>query len=215
MIQALNHRTFIVAILVSVLAYIVRSSGCNEQAYQNTSCKFAEIQGQVSEPNQVSKIRRWLFVGQDGSKAVVSEINSITEFSDYKSSVTHYLHEYLYDDSLFVYDSSDSTCISLVLEDVSYMELNLFRLSASWLFFNAGKSNNTLTDTLTICGYGCKKMRISDGYLWVSGNESMAIETLNLGISHSERITRYVNDTILPEWFLKHPSGYRELTPNR
>ncbi len=215
MIQALIHRILKVAILVSVLASIVGSSGCNEQACQNTSCKFVEIQGQFSEPNQVSKISRWLFVGSDGSKAVVSEINSITEFSDYKSSVTHYLHEYMHDDSLFVYDSSDSTCISLILEDVSYMELNLFPLSASWLFFNTGKSDNTLTDTLTICGYGCKKKRIPDGYLWVSGNESMAIETLNQGICHSERISRYVNDTILPDWFLKRPSGYRKLTPNR
>ena len=215
MIQALNHATLKVTILVSILVYIVGCIGCNEQTKQSPPYKFAEIHGQVSGQNQVNTISRLLFIGPDGRKAVVSEIKSVTELWGHKSAETRFLREYLQKDSLFIFDSGDSTCICLSVTDAGFSELNLLPLSASWLLLYTWESENALADTLTICGYNCKKMLISNGYLLIYGNTTMGIETLSQGIRHSERITRCVNDTILPEEIFIHPLGYRELVPTR
>lgn len=215
MLLTINHRTFNHGVLVFILVFIGGCKGRDEQTKHSPTYNFAEIQGQISETNQINTLRRWFFVGSDGSKAVVSKINSITDLTGHKSYTTRYLHEYLQNDSLFIFDSGDSTCICLALANAGYMELNRLPLSASWLFFKYHKSERKLTDTLTICGYCCNKQNITNGYLWVCGNEPMAIETLNQGISRSERIIRCVNDTILHNGFLEHPLGYRELLPNR
>jgi hypothetical protein len=213
MIQALNHATLKVTILVSILVYIVGCIGCNEQTKQSPPYKFAEIHGQVSGQNQVNTISRLLFIGPDGRKAVVSEIKSVTALWGHKSAETRFLREYLQNDSLFIFDSGDSTCICLSVADAGFSELNLLPLSASWLFFNPVESENTKTDTLAICGYSCTKEHIAGGYLWIYGNTTMAIETINQEINHSERITRCVNDTIFPEGIFNHPLGYRKLVP--
>lgn len=215
MFHSTVSKSFLIAILGVVSVFIGACGRFNEHKNLRPIYKYAEVKGNVTEGNQINTISRWVFVAQDGSKAVVSEINSVTHFSGQQTSSMRYLREYLHDDSLFIYDSVDSTSIRVALSDPEFKEFNLLPLSASWLLLNHIKSEKSNTDTLTICGYCSKKEIISTGYLWVSGNLPMAIETLNQGIHHSERIVRCVDDTILPKGVFKQPLGYRELVPTR
>lgn len=213
MFQSFHLRTTAVTLLVFVLVCFYGCTGCGKHTDQSQAYNFAEIKGQVSEQNQVNTIRRWLFIGADGRKAAISEVVTVTDLWGHKSSETRFLHEYLYNDSLFVFDSGDSTCFQLAMANAGFPELNLLPYSAWWLFVNPGKNENIHADTITICGYNCIKKRIDNGFLWTFGDNSMAIESISIGFSRTESITRIVNDTILPKGIFIHPLGYRELIP--
>lgn len=213
MIQSLNHRTTAVILLVSVLVCIYTCTGCTKHSDLSPGYNFAEVKGQLSEQNQINTIRRLIFIGTDGRKAAFSEIVTLTDLGGHHSSETRFLHEYLYNDTLFIFDSADSTCIRLALANTGFAELNLLPFSAWWIFTDPGKSESTSSDTLTICGFNCKKKSIGNGYLWKCADNTMAIETSSEGFSRTESIIRTVSDTILPKGIFVHPLGYRELVP--
>jgi len=208
------HRTLFAfaLLLISVL-----NCGCtgNSSNPNTMSFAYAEIQAQVVEVGRESLISRKMYISPDGDKVVFSEIISETGLSDYKTTTSRFLGEYLKNDSVFMYDSGDSTCIALAVSDLAEAEIYTFPMSAAWLLYHKVHNSNSIeTDTLTIAGCVSRKELVTDGHMWICGHQPIALETNKNGNIHSERLTRYKSDTILNESLFRQPEGFRKMLPS-
>ncbi len=203
--------------LVALLLITVVLSCCKENSVSQKNIRFtyAEVQAHVVEVGRESFISRKMYISPDGKKVVFSEIRSETGFSDYKTTTSRFLSEFLKSDSIFMYDSGDSTCIALAVSDLAQTGINAFPFSAKWLlFYSVNASNSINTDTLTIAGCLSRKDVVANGYIWICGQQPVAIETNIGGTIHSERITKYKPDTILSESIFRQPLGFRRILPS-
>ena len=205
-------------VFVFTLALIsVFNSGCRDNSadYKNAGFAYAEFQAQVVEVGRESIIKRRLYLSPDGNKAVFSEIRSESGLSGYKTTTLRFLSEYLESDSVFIYDSGDSTCVALAVSDLSEAEIYSIPFSAAWLLYYKGNTSNSIkTDTSTLAGCLSRKQPLADGYLWIHGNQPVAIEINKNGNIRSERIIEYNADTILSEGLFRHPLGFSRLVPS-
>lgn len=209
----LNRFVFVFTLaLISVI-----NSGCRDNSadHKDAGFAYAEIQAQVVEVGRESMIKRILYISPDGNKAVFSEIRSESGLSGYKTNTLRFLREYLVMDSVFMYDSGDSTCVALAVTDLAEAEIYSFPFSAVWLLYHKGNtSNSNNTDTSTIAGFLSRKEPLANGYLWIQGDQPVAIELNKNGNIRSERITKYKTDTILSEGLFRQPFGFNRLVPS-
>lgn len=209
----LNRFVFVFTLaLISVI-----NSGCRDNSadYKNAGFAYAEIQAQVVEVGRESMIKRRLYISPDGNKAVFSKISSESGLSGYKTTTLRFLSEYREMDSVFMYDSGDSTCVALAVSDLAEAEIYSFPFSAAWLLYYKGNTSNLIkTDTSTIAGCLSYKQHLDDGSIWIHGDQPVAIEINKKGKIHSERITKYKADTILSEGLFRHPFGFSRIVPS-
>jgi hypothetical protein len=206
----LNRFVFVFTLaLISVI-----NSGCRDNSadHKDAGFAYAEIHAQVVEVGRESMIKRRLYISPDGNKAVFSEIRSESGLSSYKTTTLRFLSEYREKDSVFMYDSGDSTCVALAVSDLAEAEIYSFPFSAAWLLYYKGNTSDSIkTDTSTFAGYLSRKHTVVDGYIWMHGDQPLAIELNKNGNIRSERITKYKTDTIFSEGLFRHPLGFSRL----
>lgn len=198
--------------LISVIFWISckRQTNAMESGYS-----FAEIQARLTQGNRQLEIRRRMITDPSGLKAVFSEISTFTQLSGFETTTQHLLCEYLVGDSVFIYDSGDSTNITLSVHDIRDVDTDLFPGSAAWLLiYQSVKKTTSKEDTTNIYGLPCRKELIEGGDIWIYDKQPIAIETSRNGFSHSEKVTMFVTDTVFPESHFRHPQGFRKLIPS-
>jgi hypothetical protein len=203
--------------LAALMLISVINSSCTGNTGNRTKLIFtyAEIHASIIDARREILIKRRIYISPDGDKVVFSEISSETGLAVYKITTSRFVSEYLKNDSIFMYDSGDSTCVVLADSDLAETGIFTFPMSAAWLLYNKVNTSNVIkTDTSTIAGCLSRKELVANGYMWIYGQQPVAIETNKNGNIHSETITRYNADTILSESLFRQPLGFRRLLPS-
>ena len=150
----------------------------------------------------------------DGLIVVNSTLSTPIGISGDKTIAVRYLSEFAEGDSLFSYDSGDSSFLAIALSDITNREIAAFPYSAYWLICNNGISQTTgQSDTMTIAGYHCQKFQSGNGFIWMHGRQPMAFETNFSAGSHYEKVLKFVSDTLLPDDCFKQLPGFRKIAP--
>jgi hypothetical protein len=215
-------------LFVSAIALAIAvASGCKGHTAspgEKNVYVFAEIQGSLFIDGQQSQVNRQLVISPSGNKVVMSAITSFIELSGYKSLIEldgyetvriRHLTEFFDGDSVFSFDAGDSSFVALSVSDAADHSLAALPFSAVWVLNNSPASGSQPDgDTLDIAGITCYKSPTTDGYLWIDGQQPLAIETANEGRIHNETTLRLVTDTVFPESIFKHPTGFRRIVPS-
>jgi hypothetical protein len=176
---------------------------------------YAETQARMVINNRESVIKRKLYCSADGVKAVYSDIETTTDISGYKTTGRRTLSEYLIGDSLFIFDSDDSSCMVGTISDFSEANFDFFPLSAAWLLNTKGNDAKPLeSDTMTIGGLICRKELLADGSLWKHDNQPMARRANTKNVSYNERVMYCVSDTGFDAKIFMFPIGYSRIVPS-
>ncbi|HPG34062.1 MAG TPA: hypothetical protein PLM34_09415 [Lentimicrobium sp.] len=177
---------------------------------------FAQLKGQLSDGEQQIRIERYLATRAQREMAVISKIETKNTLSGHPSLSVRYIRDYFDGDSLYIYDTADSSCMVLAAKDISPQNFEAFPYTAWWLLISPEvKSEPDSADLKFIAGYKCKKTCIKGGVLWNYEQQPMAIETINNGFLHNEIVTIFVTDTIVQDSLFIRPSGYRRIAPYR
>lgn len=148
--------------------------------------------------------------------AVISKIETKKMLSGQPSLSVRYIRDYFDGDSLYIYDTADSSCMVLAAKDISPRNFEAFPYTAWWLLISPEvKSKPDTSDLKIIAGFKCGKSSIKGGLLWNYKQQPMAIEAINNGFLHNENVTIFVTDTIVQDSFFFRPSGYRRIAPYR
>lgn len=150
----------------------------------------------------------------DGLIVVNSTLSTSIGISGDKTITVRYLSEFADGDSLFSYDTGDSSFLAIALSDITNKEITALPYSAYWLICNSGISETTgQTDTMTIAGYHCQRFLAGKGFVWMHDRQPMAFESSFSAGSHYEKVIKFVPDTLLPAGCFKQPPGFRKIAP--
>ena len=175
---------------------------------------YAEINAHITDGDREYLITRQLFTNSGGEKAALSHIQTISGIADYSSESLRSLYEYLKNDTLFIYDSGDSTCLTLPTNDLTDSDVYNFPASAAWLLWeNKSNSMSNGSDTLHIAGCIAQKVPVNNGFIWIWDNQPLAIELSSNVNQRSERVTRLAVDTAINNKIFIQPSGFRQMLP--
>jgi len=175
---------------------------------------YAEIKAHITDGDREYLITRQLFTNSRGEKAALSHIQTVSGIADYSSGSLRSLYEYLKNDTLFIYDSGDSTCLTLPINDLTESDVYDFPLSAAWLLWeNKSNRKSNSSDTLHIAGCIAQKVPVTNGFIWIWDNQPLAIELSCKENMRSERVIRLAVDTAINNKIFIQPSGFRQMLP--
>jgi len=210
------HSKTVAIIALMVISVINTYCTGNSVSSKNTRFVYAESQAHIVEAGRESLINRKIYTSPDGIKLVNSDIESEAFLSGIKTTVSRTLAEYLIGDSLFSYDSGDSTFLALSVSDLDDCDLRFFPMSAAWLLRSHESNEKSYQkDTLTIAGYTCKKILTSCGCYWIFGNQPMARMGNTGNCNFDESVIRCSTDTNLDDRLFVQPSGFRKVIPEK
>ncbi|NTW24707.1 MAG: hypothetical protein HGA37_08410 [Lentimicrobium sp.] len=175
---------------------------------------FAMTEGQISIAGQQTNIARSMWQSKDGHIVVNSALRNFIGDSVDEATTIRYIREYSDGDSIFSYDTSDSSVLVIALSDITNTEISGFPYSAFWLISTGSYTHITdQSDTLTIAGYHCKRFKSGESSVWMHKQQPMAFETTLSQYIRQEKVIKYISDTLLPNDLFKQPPGFRKIAP--
>lgn len=211
MLSAFHSKTFTIVALILISVINQYCTG-NSEGTKDSSFVYAESRAHIVEAGRESLINRKIYFSPDGIKVVNSDIESKVSLSGIKTSTSRILTEFLIGDSLFIYDSDDSTFLALSVFDDC--DLKILPMSSAWLLRSYECNEKSyLNDTLTIAGYSCKKILTSYGWYWIFGNQPMGRVGNTGNCNFDENIIRCMTDTSLDQRQFVQPPGFRKVVP--
>jgi hypothetical protein len=175
---------------------------------------FAVAEGQITIAGQQGNIERVMWQSPDGFTVVNSTLTTLIGISGEKKTAARYIREFSDGDSLFSYDTGDSTVLAIALSDITNEEISTLTYSALWLICNGCYTQTAdHSDTLTIAGYHCKRFKSGESSVWMYERQPMAFETNSNPVIRHEKVIKFISDTLLPPDFFVQPPGFRKITP--
>lgn len=179
---------------------------------------YVEYKGRVFVDGSFYDISRKLYISEHGNhRAVISQIGQVSEMGSYKLSAKRTLYEFRQNDSVFSFDSLDSTLIILAETDLNSNCNQPSPLSASWLLCDWPEDDfqpkTERSEPKTVLGKPCSTM-IKNGlqYLIYQGLP-LSVTYTGIGANRFEESVRLVADTVFDSANFKMPAGYRHLVP--
>jgi len=134
--MASGHLTSLTRILLPAVVFFL-AVACRNQARKTgltTKTLYAEYKGNKTTGSISSTIHRKLFLTDWGeSRLVISEISRITDMGSFRMSSSRKLTELRINDTLFYFDTADSTFWRVSLEEAKKLSEKELPLSALWL----------------------------------------------------------------------------------
>lgn len=204
---------------LSLLAVAILASACGlgkQGGLANGEPRYlyAQIKGEVREQSRTYQVDRVLVVDNSlGFKMVSSSIMVVEDVNGLESKFSKQLYEYCIDDSLFVFDTSDSSYLVLNTVELQEFRSELLPYSASWVFDKSQRLNKfevTKTDTVWY-GLACMQYDMNDFNCIAFKDYNLAIHSTNLQLTQNEDVIKITLDTVLaPEVFVP-PQGFTKM----
>jgi hypothetical protein len=211
--------TLIISIVMgfSLISCIGESKHSNPEnlTFENL---YIEYKGRIFVDGSFYDISRKLYISEHGNlRAVISQIGQVSEMGSYKLSAARTLYEFRQNDSVFSFDSLDSTLIVLAKSDINNDGNQPSPLSASWLLCDWPEDDFLLksddSNAKIILGKPCLTF-IKNGqqYLIYQGLP-LSVTSTGIGANRFEESLHLVADTVFDSANLKMPAGFRRLVP--
>ncbi len=165
-----------------------------------------------------TKISRKLFISNYGrERAVVSHISRVSDMGRFKINDEQVLSEYKKNDSIYCFDSADST---LMVFSAKALEMDFNRhsqFSATWLLCNwmgADKGQyKELSETKNLLSHSCKIVQLENKEIYLYENIPLGMETKYRNTSYLEHAVFVKTDTLFGQDVFNFPNGYKRLKP--
>ncbi len=215
----MNFAPKISNVCLSLLAIAVLGSACGlgkHGGLENGKPRFlyAQIKGEVLIQTRRYQVDR-VFVADDSLnlKMVSSSILIVDDVNGFVSKFSKQIHEYCLGDSLYVFDSSDSSYIVLNNKELQGLRAELLPYSASWIFGNSipiSLPQTVLIDTLWN-GLECKQYVVDNFACITFRNHNLALCCEYPQFAQNEDVVKLVSDTVLSPQVFELPTGFRKM----
>jgi hypothetical protein len=177
--------------------------------YGNTYIEFDGVM--MQQDVRINTSRKLLSNIEKGRIVFITNISQNTDIAGFSGIKTKTVSEYLIADSLYSYDSSDSSYIAVSLNDLDYPEFDEALFSSFWLphVFSAVSVQK---DTMIILGNICRKSMLKDYSFWMHDGIRLAGERNRSGSFFQEKATNFVTDTVINPIYFEQPKGFHRMT---
>lgn len=192
-----------------------KHNGPENRLFENL---YVEYKGRIFVDGSFYDISRKLYIAEHGNRrAVISQIGQVAEMGSYKLSATRTLSEFRQNDSVFSFDSLDSTLIVLAASDLNNDCNQPSPLSASWLLCDWPEDDfqpkSDGAEPKIVLGKPCLTLiKNSQEYLIYQGLP-LSVTSTGIGANRFEESVRLVADTVFDSANFKMPTGFRRLIP--
>lgn|GEM_PF-2759680 len=174
---------------------------------------YAEIQGDMQFNNNNYTLQRKLLINENGCSKVV--LSTITAEKGNAGMAERMIEDYLINDSVFIYDSADSSVLALSCDELALMDIAAFPFSGCWLFKKTAglKTVDTSLSSEVKC-YGLTAFR--DGYynIYFFHGQAVGLVGNKRNLIHKEYHSRIVEDSIYKEDVFMQPTGFKRINPS-
>lgn len=204
---------------LSFLAFAILVAACGSgkpDGLQNGKPRYlyAQIKGELQVQSRIYQVDR-VFVADDslGIKLVSSKIIVVNDVNGFVTKFSKQLIEYSFGDSLYVFDSSDSSFIALNLMELQGLRTQLLPYSASWIFDNSlahNLSNDIQIDTIWH-GLECKYSAVDNLSCIAYRNYNLSLQCHDSQFTQNEALVKLVADTVLVPEVFALPQGFKKM----
>ena len=204
---------------LSLLAFAVLVTACGlgkHSGLENGKPRYlyAQIKGELQVQSRIYKVDR-VFVADDSLKLkmVVSSITVVDDVNGFVNRFSKQLYEYCFGDSLYVFDSSDSSFIALNLMELQGLRTQLLPYSASWIFDNSlahNLSNDNPIDTIWH-GLECKYSAVDNLSSITFRDYNLTLQCHDSQFTQNEALVKMVVDTVLVPEVFTLPLGFKKM----
>lgn len=146
---------------------------------------------------------------------ICSYVISLSEPDKFHRDTLHSIGEFTDGDSIFYFDSADSTYFVLPDNESSRKALSALRFSGAWLWQTNRKTfRSAVVDSALIAGKMCQKFEGNKQAIWMYATQAFAIERDEYEIQHYERVVNYRPDSLFNHQIFKHPKGFKRIVPS-
>jgi hypothetical protein len=206
----------ILILLILILIQVLLLAACTDSggtSRQGNPFGYAEIQGDMHINNKNYTIRRKLFVAKSGFSKVV--LSTITDDNINAGKAERMIEDYLLNDSVFIYDSADSSLLALSCDELALMDIATFPFSGSWLLKKtAGLRTVEASRCPEIEGYSTTTFRHGIYELCFLNGQAIGLNGNKKKLIHKEYHSRIVADTLLNEDIFMQPTGFKRIEPS-
>lgn len=179
---------------------------------------YVEYKGRIFVDGSFFDISRKLYIAEHGNcRAVISQIGQVSEMGSYKLSATRMLYEFRQNDSVFGFDSLDSTLIVLAASDLNSDCNQTSPLSASWLLCDWPEDDfqpkSDGSEPKIILGKPCTTLNKNGRQYLIYEGLPLSVTSPGSGANRFEESVRLVADTVIESANFKMPAGFRRLIP--
>jgi hypothetical protein len=206
-------------VCVSLIAIAVLASGCGmgkHSGFENGGKRYlyAHIKGEVYIHSRRYQVDR-VFMADDslGLRLVSSSIVVVDDVDGFVSRFSKQILEYCLGDSLYVFDSSDSSYIVMNVKELQGLRAELLPYSASWIFGNGipiNLSGAVLNDTLWN-GLECKQYVLANFACITFRNHNLSLHCEYPQFVQNEDVVKLVSDTLLSPELFALPKGFMKM----
>jgi|GEM_PF-6092454 len=165
-----------------------------------------------------TNISRKVFISNYGrERTVVSHISRVSDMGRFKIKDEQVLSEFKKNDSIYCFDSADST---LMVFSAKALEMDFNRhsqFSATWLLCNwmgADKGQyKELSETKNLLSHSCKIIQFENKEIYLYENIPLGIETKYRNTRYLEQAVTVKTDTLFGHEVFDFPNGYKRLKP--
>lgn len=201
----------------SLVAILLLTSGCGlgKQKHAVAGAKrylYAKIKGEMLVQGRKYRVDR-VFLADDslGVKMVSSYIVAVENIEGYATEFAKQLNEFCHNDSLYVFDSSDSTLMTLRLDEFQSLGIKLLPYSASWIFgcsITEQQTSPVVVDT-SCFGLPCKHYINGNLEHIIYGSHNLTFRCELPYCTQNEYVIKLVTDTVIPPEAFLRPKGFR------
>lgn len=205
---------------IILLTAIILFSSCNHCKTDNTENQhcdqlFVGFKGELTVNTYQQIIERQLFKNKTSGLAVLQTKISRTTFNKKDLRATKKLiREFVSNDSIYSYDSSDSTYIVISTKNIDLADFDEVLLSSILLL----QGNSELSDIKQlqtnrnlICNQTVTAKSILSYTIWTNNVIPLEIEKTKDGMSYHERAVNYICDTLIDPRIFIQPQGFRKI----
>jgi len=210
---------WLVFVIVIISGYaLLNASGCRPRKQQLITGRNFCIQttGSITTRSITYQINRTLCSSASGSMLALTTIRQKSANALDFAQPGRILYEFFEHDSVFSYDSADSTCFALPLNSLALQSLALFPFSAQWLVkaYNDPACGEKIKSPKGT-GLPATLYRNGDTTVWLNQMKPVAIQIISKKIRCSEQVVRTITDTSFAPAIFSHPLHYRRLKPSQ
>lgn len=215
--MAPGHLTSFTRILLPVVVFLI-AAACRYQAKKTgftAETLYAEYKGSNTAGSITSTIHRKLFLtGWGERRLVISEISRITDMGSFRMSSSRKLTELRINDTLFCFDSADSTFWRISLAEAEKLNEKEFPFSALWLLKSWNIGNTPLIPENNETYNDLKKVKSGEKLITLRGELPISAHSAGPDNICTEELVKIVTDTLLSDELFRLPAGYRLLRPS-
>ncbi len=217
----LTQELSIKKLLLIIQAFaLILYSACNhnnssQSKKENCNQLFVLFKGELNVKGYHQFIERQLLKNTSSGMAVLqTKISRASTYTAVTKGTIRLISEYVSNDSLFSYDSSDSTFIAISMKNIDYTDFDEVLLSSILLLQGHSETSDfkqAEMSKLLICEQAVTSKTILSYSIWTNNEIPLEIKKIKGEITYRERAIKYVCDTLIDPQIFQQPQGFRRI----